>query len=124
MERCRKKNDLILIGVILAAAVLIFVYSLLTRTGGAYAVVTVDGEEIGRYRLDEPFETEIVTDLGRNILVIADGKARVTEADCPDGLCVSQKDICYEGETIVCLPHRLIVTIEGGLTGEIDGIVE
>ena len=124
MERCNKNNDLILIAVILAVAVLILGYSLLTRTEGAYAVVTVDGEEIGRYRLDKPLETEIVSAFGRNVLVIADGKASVIEADCPDGLCVSQGAICYEGETIVCLPHRLIVAIEGGTAGEIDGIAE
>jgi len=47
----------------------------------------------------------------------------VTDADCPDRLCVKQRAISKQGETIVCLPHRLIVKIEGGDAPDVDGVV-
>ncbi len=119
-----KKNDALLLLAVIAAALMIWGVSALGRREGGYAVVTVDGEEWGRYPLSRPAEIEIATAYGVNSLVIADGKAGVTDADCPDRLCVSQKDIRYEGETIVCLPHKLIVRIEGGTLGELDGVAD
>lgn len=43
---------------------------------------------------------------------IKDGYADCTEADCRDGLCVNQKKISKVNETIVCLPHKVIIEIE------------
>ena len=47
----------------------------------------------------------------RNVLVIREGKARVEEATCPDGICAAHKPISREGESIVCLPHRVVITV-------------
>ena len=55
-----------------------------------------------------------------NLLVIKDGKADVTEADCPDKLCVHQKAISKTNETIVCLPNKVVVQVIG--TGEVSWI--
>lgn len=49
----------------------------------------------------------------RNLLVIKDGKASMKEADCPDKICVAHKPICKKGETIVCLPHKVVVEVRG-----------
>ena len=49
-----------------------------------------------------------------NVLVIKDGVAFVESADCPDEVCVAHLPISREGETIVCLPHRLVIRIVGG----------
>jgi hypothetical protein len=46
----------------------------------------------------------------------------MTAADCPDKLCVKQRSIAKEGETIVCLPHRVVVKISGGERPVIDGV--
>jgi hypothetical protein len=37
----------------------------------------------------------------------------MTQADCPDKLCVHQKAISATGETIVCLPNKVVVEIAG-----------
>ena len=42
------------------------------------------------------------------------GAAAVTEADCGDHTCVRTGAVSREGERIVCLPHKLIIHIEGG----------
>lgn len=49
----------------------------------------------------------------RNIIVIEKGKVSVIDANCPDKICVEHKEIDSVGETIICLPHKLIVEIVG-----------
>ena len=94
---------------------------------GATAVVTVDGEEY--YRSSLFIEKEIAID-DRNTLVIKEGRADMIFADCPDQICVKHAPISNVGETIICLPNKVVVTIES-LTGnektaqtEIDVIVK
>ena len=57
---------------------------------------------------------------GYNILVISGGTADVTEASCPDGICVRAKAAQYEGDTIVCLPNKTEIRIEGAASADID----
>lgn len=111
------KLDVIVITLILAAAVVSLVLISVLREDGEVAVVTVDGDEVGRYSLSENVETEIVTENGKNVLCIKDGQADVTFADCPDGICSAHRPIDKSGETIVCLPHKLVISIVGGEAG-------
>lgn len=48
---------------------------------------------------------------GTNTIVIKNGKADVTKADCKNQVCVNSRKISKNGETIVCLPHKLILTV-------------
>ena len=74
----------------------------------------IDGTETARYPLDKDLRIDIETEGGHvNTLVIEDGKAFIEKADCPDGLCVKQGRIFEEGETVICLPHKVVVRIEG-----------
>ena len=120
-EENLKKNDLLLIGCLLLAAGALW---LLLRPGGrgGWAVVTVDGVEIGRYSLSEEARVTIGEGEGYNVLEIAGGAAAVTEADCGDLTCVNMGGISREGESIVCLPHKLVVEIIGGGAAEVDAV--
>ena len=117
MQKDRKKAALH--DLLLAAGVL----SLLLRPGGggAWAVVSVDGQEIARYRLDQDRE-ETIGQGDYNILRIENGAAAVTEANCGDRTCVVMGPISREGETIVCLPHRLLIRVEGGEASGVDAV--
>ena len=119
MEKTEKKKytrDLILVGIVLLAALLLFFMVRNNQekaTGtGAEAGVTVDGLEIGRY----PLKTNGTFPLngGSNILVVENGEAWVSEANCPDKVCMGMGKISRNGEFIACLPNRLIVVVEGG----------
>ena len=46
-----------------------------------------------------------------NILVIENGKAYVNQASCPDGICSSHRPIGNDGESIICLPNKVVVEI-------------
>ena len=76
-------------------------------------MVTADGKEAGRYPLAEDRQVTIGA-ADYNVLEIKDGAAAVVEANCGDHTCIRTGQISREGEAIVCLPHRLVVRIEGG----------
>ena len=118
-----KRNDWILIGVLLIlAAAGLGVTKYFHKDQGEKVIVYVDKEEYAVYDLWTDGTYEIETERGSNLLVVKDGKADMEEADCPDRLCVKQKPISKNGETIVCLPHRLVVEIKGGSETEMDGL--
>ncbi len=104
-----KKNDKILIVVILLAVGMIWAWTYGHRERGAYVVVSVNGEEYGRYSLEEEQVVEIG---GTNRLEIVDGGARMVWADCPDQICVQTPTAKREGEMIVCMPNRVSVMVE------------
>lgn len=119
MDKRKLRNDVILIAVCLFISLALFVIVTLTKRPGAYAVVTVDGKEYGRYSLLEDREVTIESDGGTNLLVIKDGYADILEASCPDGLCERQRRISKTGESLVCLPNKVTVTVEGN-EAEVD----
>lgn len=106
-----KKRDIILIASILAIAIALFLIVELTKEEGAGVTVKVDGVKIVEYSLSANGTYPL--NGGTNILVIEDGKAYLTDANCPDKLCVHQGKISMTGETITCLPNKLTVTVFG-----------
>lgn len=109
------KRDAILIALLLALTAAAFLWVGGRRTAGTAAVVRVGGKEIARYALSRPGEYSL--NGGTNLLQIQDGAAAIIDADCPDGLCIHQGKIRYNGQCVTCLPNRLTVTIEGGEDG-------
>lgn len=107
-----KRGDWILMGGILIGAGLLF---LLIRgvfmSEGTKAVVTLDGTVIMEQDLEEDCSIPIQTQAGYNIFQVQDGRASIAEADCRDQICVEHVAISKKGETIVCLPHKLVVEI-------------
>jgi hypothetical protein len=111
------RNDLIFIAAILALVAMGAAALFFLRGEGSTVQVEVNGTVTGTYPLSVDREVEILTGENgeeRNLLVIKDGKATVTAATCPDGICASHKPISREGESIVCLPHKVVITVIGG----------
>ncbi len=124
-EKKKYTRDLILVGALLLLALLLF---FLVRNGqdratgtGAVAVVTVDGAEVGRYPLNKSGTFPLNN--GSNILVVENGEAWVSEANCPDKVCMGMGKISRNGEFIACLPNRLLVVVEGAAEDSpVDGM--
>lgn len=103
-----RKNDIILIASLLVVSTIALFALLLTREDGAKAKVEIGGKLYGTYALNDNKEI----DLKKSTLVIEDGNAFVKNSNCRDKICEHQGRINEIGETIVCLPNKIIITIE------------
>ena len=108
------KNDLILVGVILSLSLIGFFIFKLTMKDGNLVSVSINGDEKYKYSITDNLETDIITgddDENTNTLVIKDGEVYIKSANCPDKICVGHRPISKDGETIVCLPHKIVVSV-------------
>ena len=119
-----KRGDIILITIFLITAALLFAsYNLFFHKKGTSVQITVDGKIINTLPLDKDTTITIKgSGNGYNILQIKDGYASITDADCPDKLCQKQKKTRHNGETLVCLPHKVVVYVISQEKPEIDGV--
>ena len=118
-----RKREIIFVVTVLVLALIWFAVQKYLPTGNAGEVqITVGGEIYGTYCLSEEKEIPIRVENGYNIVSISNGVVRVTEADCPDLLCVKMHSISKENQVICCLPHRVVVRIIEGNEGEEDWI--
>lgn len=124
-----KKGDKIIFIVILVVITLgfsgTFIYKNYMKSSDKIAVIKQDGNVLKRInltKLTNSTEMTIKTKDGHfNKIVIEKDKIRILDADCPDKVCVKTGTISQPGDSIVCLPHKLIVTIEGNKThSEVD----
>ena len=118
-----KKADYMIVGIALMLALVSFgVYRLYFASTGRAAIVeiTVDGNVYKTLSLKEDATVDVPSDGGHtNTVQIKDGKVFMKKADCPDKICVH-----HNGETIICLPHKVIVTIQSSETGDLDGVAQ
>ena len=107
----RRRHDILFIAVLLflcaAAALGLYVF----REDGDTVTVSIDGQRYAEYPLTEDRVVELISDGGFNRLVIEDGYAYVEEASCPDGICSSHSPIGHNGESIICLPNKVVIEI-------------
>lgn len=118
----RKRDFLLLTGLLLFGIVLWLLFRVFSQSGNT-AAVTVDGAPIGRWSLAENREFRVDGIGGSNLVQIANGAVNVIDADCPDRICVHHLPISHAGERIVCLPHRVIVSIESTEASEVPDAV-
>ena len=98
--------------IVCAAAFLII--NFVVKKDGITAVVKVDGNIVYMLPLDKNASVTVEGyQGGSNTVVIENGTVYMKDADCPDKLCE---------KTIVCLPHRVVVEIQGG-EGNVDSLV-
>ena len=108
------RNDIILIVCLFLVASIGMLYLFKFRSHGDTVKVTVDGELYGTYSLANNITEDIYSGKNKeqlNRLVIRDGKAYMETATCPDGICVAHNPIFRNGESIVCLPQRVVITV-------------
>ena len=92
--------------------------------GGRTAIITQDGRELFRIDLDKVTERQTleITGACRNTVEIEPGRIRVCAADCPDQICVRQGWLTDGAGSIVCLPHGLVIQIEGA--SDVDAVTQ
>ena len=117
------RRDVILIAVLAAVGVLVLLVMLVFTQKGQTVQVRQDGVVTAEYPLSQDRTVDIpFVNGGHNVLVIHNGEAWVEEADCPDALCQKTGRISRTGQSVICLPHRLVIEITGGEVQESSAV--
>ena len=111
----KHKADLILIISLFIVAALSVVLLTCIKKTGAQVDVEIDGKYVTSY--SPANDGEWALNGGTNILVIKDGYAYLTYADCPDHTCVKTGKIKYAGQSIICLPNKVAIIVRKNATG-------
>ena len=94
----------------------IFAININKNYDSLHAIIKVDRDvykEIPLSDLKEDDTFTVETPNGNNTILVKDKSISITHADCHDSLCVKQGSKSKVGDTIVCLPHKLIIEIKG-----------
>ncbi len=117
--------DIIPIILLLAAPLIYFFAGAAAENDGAYAEISCGGEIIGTVDLDINGVYSYPR-TGEMEFTVSDGGIWVSKSDCPDKICMNTGRLCRAGETAVCVPNKVVVTVRGknGKDAEdIDGFV-
>jgi len=122
-----KKADFILIAVVLSVSVLFYFACTGIHQKPADELrvhIFLDGEIVKSEKLSDKLSPIIVdSSYGRNVIEVSADAVAVTWSDCPSQICVRTGQITRPGEVIACLPHRLLITLEGGRpTEDVDAV--
>lgn len=121
----KKKDMVIIVLVLVVAAIMALVMNYGQGKAGGTVRIMIDGEEYGTYLILENRTIEVVSETGYNKVVLENGMVSMVEADCPDQYCVEHNAISKTNETIVCLPHKLVVEVLAPAeAGVIDSVAQ
>ncbi len=87
-------------------------------------IVSINNEIKATFDVSENDSYKIVDGNSFNTIKIQDGFVKMIDANCNDKLCLSQREIHNNFETIICLPHRLVIEIENNIESELDSIAQ
>ena len=109
-------GDYVVYAVILLIAAIFFSLFFPKAGDKSLRVIRIQsGEDVEYYDLNSDREISVDGEDGFTLtLSVSSGTVRVVQASCRDHLCVKTGAISEEGRSIICLPARVIITIEGG----------
>lgn len=115
---------IIIIAVLLAFSSVAAVLQFTDQERGSFAEIYQNGELIKMISLSADTEFTVKDENGAfNTIEIKDGKIAVTDASCPDKICIHQGAVSSSAKPIVCLPNRLVIRVVSSVKKEIDAIV-
>lgn len=119
-----KKADIILLSTVLLVGIVGIIIYFATGKDAEYISINVDGKLFGMYSLSDTREIHIDSpDGGENLLKIENGQAWMVSSNCPNQDCVFHKEISRSNESIICLPHKVVITVLKQQTeGEKDAV--
>lgn len=114
-----KRNDILLVLTVLAAAGFIFLFQFFSNQDSDKVTIQIDGEVYGSYDL----HTDRTVQCGNtNTIKIKNGEVTMEWADCPDQICVHHIPVSKNGESIICLPNHVVITVESSENTDLDSI--
>lgn len=105
-----RKNDIFLVASVIILCIIIAVIPFFFSSDGSSVLIYVDGELYAEKSLNENSVTDID---GLMQVVIENGKAYVENSVCPNGACEHSAPVSASGESIICLPNKIMIKISG-----------
>ena len=117
-----KKGDIAVVAVLLCISAVIFLGINFFSSQGSEVKIEVDSKAVAALPLNENTIYNVEKN-GKitNIVEIKDKSVSVISADCPDKICLHHRKISKSGESIICLPNKVVISIEGK-NEEVDGV--
>ena len=126
MKKYIRKADIILFIVLVVIGLASTAFVLMSKSAGTTVYIESAGELYGKYSLFEDKEIKVELEGSKagawNTVVIKDGEVYVEKASCHNQVCVNSGRISQSGESIICLPNKLVVRIEGKGGGDYDAV--
>ena len=113
MKQYIKKADIILLIVLIVIGLASSIYVAVSKSGGDTVIIEQNGDMYGKYSLYEDATVTIDGKHCKNTVSISGGKVVMSESTCKNQVCVRHGAISAAGESIICLPNRVVVRIEG-----------
>lgn len=103
-----KIGDILIISIVLISALLILFGG--KKEQGDFAVLEIDGRIIKTFSLSE--DTEYIYNGNySNTISVKNGQIYISDANCPDKICVNSKSISIPNDVICCLPNKLLLRV-------------
>lgn len=116
MKKGDKIAAIIVLCLIVISSIGVFAYKRYVSGSSRIAVIEQNGKVIKTIdlkKVESKSEITIPYNDHYNKIELEPGKIRFIDADCPDKVCVKTGWISEPGQTAVCLPHKLMIKIEG-----------
>lgn len=112
----KKADFLVIIIILLISGLVAFITGkneFVDNKLGKKVIITVNGNVYKEIVLNEKTNEKIKIDneFGHNVVVVKDQKVYIEESDCKDKICMKKGKISLVGDSIICLPNRLLIKI-------------
>ena len=109
-NRLKKKDIVLMIIILVVAGSCVLLHRIIGEKSADYITVKVNGKIEGVYSLADDQE------------IVLNGEADMIRADCPDQLCVKQKAVSKNKESIICLPNKIVVEVDSHQNSQYDAV--
>lgn len=120
MKTLKKLDIVIIISMVIISFIPYFIFSKMLKKeySSTYANIKLDGKiydniPLSSFKGEKEIRIDSEDGSDYNIIKIKDNQINIEDASCKDSLCIKQGSISKVGQTIVCLPHKLIIEIKG-----------
>jgi hypothetical protein len=118
------KADKILIIILFILTLLTFNTKSFFSKAGSAALLYIDGSLVYKIDLniDKEYELDVVN--GTAKIKVTGGKLYMKESPCPRKICVSDSPVFKEGDSLICVPNKIVVKIQGKGEGKLDAFTK